>query len=304
MPRGRSKATLELIEASQEILAIEAPTTVRAICYRLFTRGLIKNMGRAETNKVSRVLTEARERGEIRWSDVVDETRGVEQVYTWDSPDQIIDSAVRGYRRDYWQAQDHWVEVWSEKGTIRGVLKPVLDKYGVAFRVMHGFASATVVNDIAEDTQRSPKLLTVLYVGDWDPSGMYMSEADLPGRLAQYGAESFEIHRTALTLDDVSDGGLPSFGVETKQGDKRYRWFSDNFGHRCWELDALPSNILRDRVEKQIRALIDEDNWKHMLAIEAEEVASMQKFHRMWQKAQARKARISGLASKYPEAWR
>ena len=37
------------------------------------------------------------------------------------------------------------VEVWSEKGTIRGVLKPVLDEYGVGFRVMHGFGSATEV---------------------------------------------------------------------------------------------------------------------------------------------------------------
>ena len=37
------------------------------------------------------------------------------------------------------------MEVWSEKGTIRGVLKPVLDHYAVGFRVMHGFTSATAL---------------------------------------------------------------------------------------------------------------------------------------------------------------
>ena len=39
----------------------------------------------------------------------------------------------------------------SEKGTIRGVLAPVLDQYAVGFRVMHGFSSATSVHDVAED---------------------------------------------------------------------------------------------------------------------------------------------------------
>ena len=46
------------------------------------------------------------------------------------------------------------VEVWSEKGTVRGVLAPILDEYGVGFRVMHGFSSATTVHDIAEERWR------------------------------------------------------------------------------------------------------------------------------------------------------
>ena len=47
---------------------------------------------------------------------------------------------INGYRRDYWDQQPVRLEVWSEKGTIRDVLQPVLDEYGVGFRVMHGFA--------------------------------------------------------------------------------------------------------------------------------------------------------------------
>jgi hypothetical protein len=43
---------------------------------------------------------------------------------------------------------------------------------------MHGFSSATVVHDIADDRDARP--LTALYVGDWDPSGLYMSVLDLP----------------------------------------------------------------------------------------------------------------------------
>ena len=44
-------------------------------------------------------------------------------------------------------------EVWSEKGTVRGVLAPTLDKYGVGFRPVHGFSSATTV-DGGEQRQR------------------------------------------------------------------------------------------------------------------------------------------------------
>ena len=74
--------------------------------------------------------------------------------------------------------------MWSEKGTIRGVLAPVLDEYAVGFRVMHGFSSATTVHDIAQDDDG--RELIALYVGDFDPSGMFMSEHDLPTRLDEY----------------------------------------------------------------------------------------------------------------------
>ena len=65
--------------------------------------------------------------------------------------------------------------------------RPVLDEYAVGFRVMHGFSSATSVYDVAQDDDGRP--LIVLYVGDYDPSGMFMSEADLPDRLAEYGGD-------------------------------------------------------------------------------------------------------------------
>ena len=89
--------------------------------------------------------------------------------------------------------------MWSEKGTVRGVLAPVLDEYGVGFRVMHGFSSATTVHDVAQDDDGRP--LIVLYVGDYDPSGMYMSEHDLPDRLEKYGGDHVQLKRIALTAE-------------------------------------------------------------------------------------------------------
>ena len=126
-------------------------------------------------------------------------------------------------------------EVWSEKGTIRGVLAPVLDQYAVGFRVMHGFSSATSVHDAADDDDGRD--LIALYVGDYDPSGLFMSEQDLPARLAEYDGEHVDVRRIALIREQVSD--LPSFPAADKKKDPRHDWFVENYGKRCWELDAI-----------------------------------------------------------------
>jgi hypothetical protein len=138
--------------------------------------------------------------------------------------------------------------VVSEKGTVRGLLRPVLDEFAVGFQVMHGFSSATIVYDISQDDDGRP--LIILYVGDFDPSGMFMSEVDLPNRFAKYDGHHITIKRIALTRPQVRS--LPSFPAADKRKDPRYEWFVANHGHRCWELDAMDPSDLRDCVERKI----------------------------------------------------
>lgn len=279
--RGKAQKSLDLIDAAFKILEEIQPATVRAVCYRLFVLMRIESMSKGETGKVSKQLTWAREEGVIPWAWIVDETRAPESIAQWNNPEEVIRAACAQYRKDYWQAQANRVEVWSEKGTVRGTLAPVLDKYGVTFRVMHGYGSATVLHDIAEETAANDKPLTVLYVGDWDPSGMNMSEHDLPERLDRYGGRA-TIVRVALDQFDV--GGLPSFDAETKRGDSRYRWFVDNHGPRFWELDALSPVILRKRVEDRILGLLNIDAWNHAIGIEAAERESMKTVLTSWKR--------------------
>src|SRR5207248_7015785 len=126
------------------------PATVRAVCHRLFVAKLIDSMAKTETNKISRLLTLARENDKIPWPWIVDETRSAERISAWDDPTQFARSVVTSYRRDYWSQQSIKIEVWSEKGTVRGTLAPVLDAYGLTFRVMHGYSSATAIRQIAD----------------------------------------------------------------------------------------------------------------------------------------------------------
>lgn len=280
--RGKSRRSLELIEAAIAILKEIQPATVRAICYCLFVNGIIGSMERKNTSRVSVQLTWAREQGLIPWGAIVDETREAECVPAWDDPDAFAQSVSRQYRKDNWSQQDVLVEVWSEKGTMRGTLSPVLRKYGVTFRVMHGFTSATAAYDVAQMIKDDHRNVIVLYAGDWDPSGLFMSEEDLPRRLAAYGAEPAEFRRIALTREDVRDRGLPSFAARDKRKDPRYRWFADCYGTRCWELDALSPVVLRDRLEAAIRAEIDWDAWRRCELAEQAETASLRQVLTAW----------------------
>jgi len=293
--RGRGKAadSLNIIVKSIAILREIQPASVRAVCYQLFTRKLIPNMSKNSTGKVGKLLVSARESGELPWDWIVDETREAETISSWRNPESIIRSAVKGYRKDYWTMQPRRVEVWSEKGTVRGTVAPILKKYGVTFRVMHGYSSATSIYGIAQETLESHKPLTVLYIGDHDPSGLHMSEIDLPTRLARYGG-SAEIIRIALDESDVQDDTeLPWFPASDKTGDSRHGWFTELYGQRCWEVDALSPVVLRDRLDDAISDLLDMDAWNHAVKIEAAEIESMRNILGNWKRS------ISQQDSKY-----
>jgi hypothetical protein len=275
---------MALIEAAYTILAEIQPATVRAVCYRLFTLGMISSMARNETQRVSVQLRDARENGWIPWEWIVDETRAPERVRQFDDPEAFAQHVQQLYRREWWAGQERLVEVWSEKGTVRGTLMPVLLEFGVMFRVFHGFNSATGVKQVADDTRfeaDNPRL--ALYVGDWDPSGLWMSERDLPARLERYGG-NVEIRRLAIDSDDKYDQ-LPNFSVEEKRDDPRYRWFKGNYGDLCWELDAMSPVVLRDRVAEAIRAEIDPIAWERVCRVERIERESLVTILREWKAA-------------------
>jgi hypothetical protein len=276
--RGRAKKSLDLIEAMYAIAEAAQPITGRGVGYKLFTAGLIPSMARADMQRVYRLLKEAREQETIPWEWIVDESRELERISAWSNPEEYSRAVIRSYRRDYWDQQSERVEVWSEKGTIRGVLRPVLDEYGVGFRVMHGFGSATEVYNIAQDDDGRP--LTVFYVGDWDPSGLCMSEQDLPERLERYDGQHVELERIALTRDHLAD--LPSFPASDKEKDPRYKWFVKNFGERCWELDALDPNVLRTCVEQKIEDCIEPEAWRRCKTVEAAEQESLRTILTGW----------------------
>lgn len=219
MSRGKAAKSLALIDASYDILSEIHPCSVRAVCYRLFVRQVIPGMQVRHTKRVSEQLVYAREHDIIPWDWIVDPTRQLAATYTWDSPEAYTRDILNAYRPNRWVNQPARVEVWSEKSTVSGTLQPVLDTYAVGFQVAHGFSGAAALHECAVRSASDLRPLTVLYLGDWDPSGMYMSETDLPKRLARYQG-NVTLVRLAIDANDMHpDAGLPAFSVLEKLKD-------------------------------------------------------------------------------------
>jgi hypothetical protein len=301
VPRGKTAATIEFINACYRILEEIQPASIRAVAYQLFIRHLLPSMQKTHTNKVSTQLVYAREQGIVDWDWIVDEGREEERTLVWDDVQECVEYTQRTYRRDYWLEQPIRIAVWSEKGTVRGTLAPVLNAYQVPFLATHGHNSATLTHDTAMREQYDQRKWVVLYVGDYDPSGMDMSERDLPERLARYGSD-VQIIRLAIVADDLRT--LPTFdsrakeeetarryGAKTKKGkDPRRAWFEQHYGRTCCELDALNPNELRRRVEGAIIDHIDVPAWRRMKEIEQVECDSLREILNKWQPS------MSGLA--------
>lgn len=279
--RGLATKTLDLIAVCHAILEVEQPLTVRGVCYRLFNRKLIPDMGKNSTARVSSILTTARERDMIPWDWLVDETREIGWTPSWDDPTEFMESVEDQYRKDRWAFQPHRVFLVSEKGTVGGILRPVIAYYGVPFAVYHGFGSASAVNLLARISASDHRPLTLLYVGDHDPSGRYMSDVDLPGRIDRSGGRA-TMERVALMRSDLDDLAPMTFRAEDKKTDSRYPWFIDNHGDTCCELDALDANELRERVKNAIVRHLDVAAWKQAGATEDAEIGSIRDFFATW----------------------
>ena len=110
-----------------------------------------------------------------------------------------------------------------------------------------------------------------------------MSEVDLPERLARYGG-TVQLKRIALVKRDLTPPCHPSRPARSGRT-RATSGSSRSYGRRCWELDAMNPNDLRDRVRKEIERHIDPTLWNRAIEIEAAEVASMKDFHEAWNRS-------------------
>ncbi len=250
----RTRAEVDAIRAvAYEELADGHPMTLRQVHYRIVGRGgTTYTNTRGDYNQLSKWLVQDRLAGVIPWEWIEDRLRKPRHVPAWEDLDGFIRAMRRSYRRDVWQDQPRYLEAWLEKDALSGIFADVLRPYGVTLNVGRGFDSATSVKDAA-DRFGDGEGITVLYFGDFDPSGEDMVRS-LRERLQEHGSEP-EIVKCALTFDDISRYDLPP--DFTKDTDTRSAAFVARYGDVAVELDALPGRVLRERIEREVRERID-----------------------------------------------
>jgi hypothetical protein len=248
---GRHRKTTTLLETAYSILTADNPMTVRQVYYQLVSRQVIEN-DRSQYQAVSNALVHARQEGFIPWEWIEDRLRRPRVVSMWDNLSDFGDSVLSSYRRDVWGRQPCYIEVWLEKDALSGIFEDLLEPYGVTLNVGRGYDGWSSIHGAA-GRYGTGEGVTVLYFGDFDPSGEDMARS-LRERLAFFESRP-EIVKCALVYHHIALYNLPP--DYTKVKDTRQKGFIAKYGDMAVELDALPINVLRDRIVREVEARMD-----------------------------------------------
>jgi len=242
--------------------------TLRQVFYALAVAKVVSKDD-SGFKRVGTALARAREEGTYPWEGLVDPLREVRRVTMWSSVDEFLTERCSEYCLDKWSAQPLRVELWSEKEALAGALEPIAMELEVPFLVARGYASVTAKHAAVERFEDGQPTV-ILYVGDFDPSGLDMSQGAerwIREQLGESGHVTFT--RVAVTEADFRSGRYPTLAVN--DNDARAAAYRELYGKELMETEALPARELRARVRQAVLAQRDERLWKLGLDCEAEQ---------------------------------
>lgn len=282
--------TLTIIAHANQILDDYAAQgydlTLRQLYYQFISRDLLpesyidKSTGTKNNQKsydrLGAVISDARMAGLIDWNRIVDRTRNLEGLGHWDTPADIMRSAMHSYRIDKWERQDYRPEVWIEKDALRGVVTRVCNQYDVPHFSCRGYSSQSEMWRAAQrmiSYMRDGKTPYIIHLGDHDPSGIDMSR-DIIDRLQEFveyhePGGAFRVKRIALNWDQVQQYSPPP--NPAKMTDSRVHDYIAKFGDESWELDALEPTVISNLIANTIIKLTDSKIWEEDHEREAKE---------------------------------
>lgn len=264
--------------------------TLRQLYYQLVSRDVIPNQQK-EYAKLSGLLKEGRMGGVVDWNAIEDRLRSAEKPSSWDTPADILDSAIASYAKPRMRDQETYIEVWVEKDALSGVLSRVTEQYHIPICVNRGYSSASAMHEAFKrfnTALKDEQKIRILYLGDYDPSGIdmirdvehrvlefflgyYNSPEDLADQkinaewmelhakdsLANTCGLDFEVVPIALTRAQINQYDPPP--NPAKMSDPRAGKFVQDHGTTSWEVDALRPEVLNQILTDAITDLIDID---------------------------------------------
>lgn len=242
--------------------------SLRQTYYQLVARDFIPNTPRSYKN-MGNLVSDARQAGLIDWSMIEDRGRETVTVNHWTTPSEILRACANQYRIDKWLTQPYHIEVMVEKDALSGVLEPTCRDLDIPITANKGYSSSSTMYEIGKRlaaAHRGGQDVTVIYLGDHDPSGIDMTR-DVDERLKMYSrVEGIEVVRVALNYEQVEVLHPPE--NPAKETDARFAEYAERFGVSSWELDAVEPVQLAQLVRDAVMARRDEGEWKSALRTE------------------------------------
>ncbi|QNJ03726.1 hypothetical protein [Synechococcus sp. PROS-U-1] len=257
-PRG---ANVDLLAAVQSVLTMyqdQLPLTIRQVFYVLVGKYDYEKT-EAAYKRLCELLANARRGGVIPFDHIRDDGPSAAAPQLFKSGDDWLTAIHRSanhVRLSPWNLQPRYVEVICEAGGMVPMLASVADPYGITVRSGGGFDSITAKHELAQHYARQQLPVTVLHVGDHDPSGeaLWTNLSEDVGAFCQSLGADFSVQRIAVTKEHQQIYSLPT--APPKKTDKRSVW---NEGDQTVQAEALPPDILQSIVRDAIEANLDLD---------------------------------------------
>ena len=214
------------------------PTSVRFLFYELVARSIIAKSGDRPDKIVSAALTDLRERGLVRWEDIVDETRSVDDFSgsATVAADWLI--WLNTARLDPWKGRVPFL--LTESRSLAGVLRGLVRDYRGRIAATNGQVGGFLHTDVARYLKPGAD---VGYLGDLDLAGGDI-EANTRRVLEEIVGGKLNWKRLALTREQVTQYRLPSI---TKTDGR----FKNGGGvHEAVETEALSQTLIVDIVRE------------------------------------------------------
>ncbi len=269
----RTKADIDAVKSALvEVLSADHPMTVRQVFYQLVVRGAIEKTEEQYQGTVIRLLTEMRMEGEISFDWISDTSRERTGLRSFDNVSEALDDTAKCYRRNAMRESDFYIEVWSEKQALSGLIWDEAGDYGVPVVVSKGMPSLTQLYETAclvKRARRAGKETFIYQFGDHDPSGVLIPQT-IKTRLGQLceklNCPPPHFERAALTLAQIEEFDLPT--RPTKRTGNRH---ANKFEGDSVELDALPADELRSMVRECIERHITPEQFEALQVAEESE---------------------------------
>jgi hypothetical protein len=257
--KRRTRAEVEEIKAvAREELQAANPMTLRQVHYRIVARADTTYTNTpGDYSQLSKWLVQERLSGAIPWERIEDRLRKPRHVSMFGDLEEFVEIVRHSYRRDVWTGQPDYLEVFVEKDALSAIFEDALGSYGVTLNVGRGYSSWSSIKAAADRFDGGG---TILYFGDFDPSGEDMVralEASLANPDLPNGGSFPAVIKCALTPEDIDAYSLPP--DFTKATDTRQAAFVARYGDVAVELDALPVAVLRERIVREVEARMDGD---------------------------------------------
>lgn len=255
--------------------------TLRQLYYQFVSRDWISNK-HSEYKRLGSIINDARLAGHIDWNAIEDRTRNLKSFWFSElgSAQSILEDAASSHELDHWEDQPNYVEVWIEKDALVGVIEKICNRWRVPYFACRGYNSQSEQRSAGQRLAgklAEGKGVTVLHLGDHDPSGLDMT-VDNQERLTMFAGQDVFVNRLGLNIDQVKKYNPPP--NPAKDTDARFDGYFKKYGSSCWELDALEPKVISSLIENNIKALVDHDIWAETTARQENESEELREIAR------------------------